>query len=146
MILVDANILLHAYNPSAERHAAARVWLENVLGNPEPVRVSWTGLLAFLRIATSPRVFRRPLTTAEASRIVSEWFEQPAFDVLHPTERHWSILQGLLDRGQARGPLVVDAHLAALGIEHGATVCTSDRDFAKFPGLKLDNPLETPPR
>lgn len=83
-----------------------------------------------------------PLGAAEAVAIVSEWLERPVVATLDPGERHWSILSGLMTTAQARGALVTDAHLAALAIEHGATLCSSDRDFTRFPGLRISNPLE----
>src|SRR5215469_8198797 len=87
------------------------------------------------------RVFERPLSTSEAEAAISSWLAQPAAGVLDPGERHWDILRGLVRDGQAVGPLVMDAVLAAIALEHGATVCTTDRDFARFPGLKWMNPL-----
>jgi len=83
------------------------------------------------------------LTIVEAVSIVSEWLERPAVEILNPGERHWEILSTLLPAAQARGPLVMDAHLAALAIEHGATLCTSDKDFARFSELRFVNPLES---
>jgi len=141
MILVDANLLLHAYNPRATEHEASREWLEGTLSSLELVRFAWLTLWAFLRISTNPRVFEHPLSTLEADRIVSSWLMQPAAGVLEPGERHWEILQRLLQSGQTVGPLVMDAVLAAIAIEHGATLCTTDRDFARFDGLTWRNPL-----
>ena len=141
MILVDANLLLYAYNRSAASHAAARRWLEDVFSKPAPVCFAWAVILAFLRITTHPRAFPRPLTADEALGIVGEWLERPNTSILEPTPRHWEILQSLVAQAQATGPLVMDAHLASLAIEHGATLCTTDRDFARFPGLKTMNPL-----
>lgn len=144
MTLIDANLLLYAYNSSSEHHHRARGWLEEVLSKPEPVRLAWVSILAFLRIGTNSRAFESPLSTAEAISIVSEWLAQPALAILDPGERHWTILKDLLPQAQARGPLVMDAHLAALALEHGAILCTSDRDFARFPGLQMVNPLDAP--
>jgi toxin-antitoxin system PIN domain toxin len=141
MILVDANLLLHAYNRRSRDHEASRVWLEAVLSGPQLVRFGWVTVWAFLRIATNPRVFDRPLTIDEAVEIVGSWLEQPTVGMLEPGERHWELLQRLTQRGQATGPLVMDAALAALAIEHGATLYTTDRDFARFPGLTWANPL-----
>jgi hypothetical protein len=142
MILIDANLLLYAYDGTSARHAAARAWLENVFSSPEPVGLSWITLLAFLRVGTDPRAVRRPLSPADASAIVGTWLQRPNVTILQPTERHWSVLTRLLTDGQARGPLVMDADLAALAIEHGATLCTVDRDFGRFPGLTVVNPLD----
>jgi toxin-antitoxin system PIN domain toxin len=141
MILVDANILVYAYNPSAERHAAAKRWLEAAVAGPVPVRLAWVTVLAFVRIMTHSQVFRRPLSLREAVAIVDEWLGHPTVSVLDAGERHWPILRGLLLDGQAAGPLSTDAYLAALAIEHGATLHTTDRDFARFPGLKVVDPL-----
>lgn len=141
MILLDANVLLYACDDHSPHHAAARNWLEKTLSGPEPAALSWTTILAFLRLATDPRVFRRPLPIAQAAEIIAGWLEGPRFALLDPGERHWRILRRLLLDGQASGKLVMDAHLAALAIEHGATLASADRDFARFPGLKLLNPL-----
>jgi toxin-antitoxin system PIN domain toxin len=141
VILVDANVLLYAYDTSFEQHPAARRWLQATLTGPEPVRLAWTTILAFLRIGTNPRAFERPLTVREAVEIASAWLASPTVAIAEPTERHWEILARVLAVAAARGPLVMDAHLATLAIEHGATLCTTDRDFARFPGLRLLNPL-----
>ena len=141
MILVDANLLLYAYHPRAEQHENSRVWLQSVLSGPDLVCFAWVTLWAFLRIATNPRVFDRPLSTAEAEGAISSWLAQPAANILEPGERHWEILRDLVRDGQAAGPLVMDAALAAIAIEHGATVCTTDRDFSRFSGLRWTNPL-----
>ena len=141
MILVDANLLLYAYHPRAEQHEESRAWLEAVLSGPNLVRFAWLTLWAFLRIATNPRVFERPLSTAEAEAAISSWLDQPAAGILDPGERHWDILRQLIRAGQAKGPLVMDAVLAAIAIEHGATICTTDRDFSRFPDVKWANPI-----
>lgn len=141
MILIDANLLLYAYHPKARQHGASRAWLEAMLRGPELVRFAWLTLWAFLRIGTNPRVFERPLSTAEAEAVISSWLARPAAGILEPGERHWEILRALLRDGQAAGPLVMDAVLAAIALEHGAVLCTTDRDFSRFPGLKWTNPL-----
>lgn len=142
MILVDANLLLYAYHPRAPQHARARAWLEATLSDPAPVGLSWFTILAFLRLATNPRVFERPLSIAEGEAIVASWLSEPSVVSVHPGERYWEILRTLLIDAQVTGPLVSDAALAALAIEHGATVATTDRDFARFRGVRVANPLE----
>lgn len=142
MNLVDANLLIYAHNSFAQQHGRAKQWLRATLDSGEPVGLSWITLLAFLRITTGPRSFIDPMSLEEAGSVVAAWLAHPSVSVLQPTERHWPILSRLLEDGQARGPLVMDAHLAALAIEHGATLCTTDRDFTRFKGLKLLNPLE----
>ena len=141
MNLIDANLLLHAYNPRAPEHEASRQWLEAELSGPGLVRFSWLTLWAFLRISTNRRVFERPLSVAEADAHVSSWLGQPIVGILDPGERHWEILRGLMRDGQAVGPLVMDAVLAAIAIEHGATLYTTDRDFSRFSGLTWVNPI-----
>jgi toxin-antitoxin system PIN domain toxin len=141
MMLVDANILLHAYNPRATKHLASRRWLEATLSGPELVRLAWMSVWAFLRISTNPRVFEQPLSAEEADVVVSSWLAQPGVGIVEPGERHWEILRALLRDGQSTGPLVMDAALAALALEHGATLYSTDRDFARFPGLAWIDPL-----
>lgn len=141
MILVDANLLLYAHDSSSPDHAAADAWLVEVLAGDEEIRIPLMVLLAFIRIGTNPAVFREPMTPAEAIGIVEELLDQPGVELATPTPRHWSTLNALSRGGQARGPLVMDAHLAALTIEHGGVLFTTDRDFARFPGLRVRNPL-----
>ena len=143
MILVDANLLLFAYQPRAREHEASRRWLESALSSPEPVGFAWVSLLAFLRISTDARVLRSPLSMGDAILAVDAWLRQPQVIFLQPEERHWEIFKGLLGAGQVRSRLVMDAHLAALAIEHGAVLHTHDRDFARFPGLRTVDPLES---
>lgn len=141
MILLDANLLLYAYDPSSPHHEAARDWLEDALSGAQHIGLAWMTLLAFVRVSTSRRLLEHPLTITEAAAIVSAWLERPTITVLNPGERHWEILREVMTKGQVHGPLIMDAHLAALAIEHGATLASADRDFARFPGLKLLNPL-----
>lgn len=146
MILIDANILLYAYDTSAETHGPARAWLEEAMSKPEPVGLSWITILAFLRISTDRRIFLRPLSINESLNTVSEWLSSSTVHILSPTDKHFEILTSLLSAGQATGPLVMDGHLAALAIEHGAVLQTTDRDFTRFPGLRFVNPLSTAER
>jgi uncharacterized protein len=141
VILVDANLLLYAYNLSSDKQDAARRWLEDAFARAQPVRFAWATLLAFLRISTHHRAFPNALSLADAVGIVEQWLEEPGAGVLDPSEQHWALLRKLLTSSQSRGPLVMDAHLAALAIEHGATLCSTDQDFARFPGLRWFNPL-----
>jgi toxin-antitoxin system PIN domain toxin len=141
LILVDANLLLYAYHPRAEQHEAARRWLEAVLNGTDLVRFAWLTLWAFIRIATNPRAFEHPLTASEAADAVASWLAQPSAGILEPGERHWELLQEMMRTGQAAGPLVMDAVLASIALEHGAVLCTTDRDFGRFPGLRWSNPL-----
>lgn len=142
MILLDANVLLYAYNAASEHHERCRRWLESALNGPEQVGLPWQTVLAFIRISTHPREFQRPMRVAEATAIVDEWLACPRVMIVGPADGHWIALKRQLIEGQATGPLVTDAALAALALEQGATLCTTDRDFARFRGLKLLDPLE----
>jgi toxin-antitoxin system PIN domain toxin len=142
ILLVDVNLLLYAYNTGAPEHQAARKWLERTIAGPDFFGLSWHTIMGFIRISTNHRALQSPFSIDEASTIVSEWLDQDSVTILSPGSGHWSILSGFLIAGQARGPLAMDAHLAALSIEHGATFCTTDRDFSRFPGLTILNPLD----
>lgn len=141
MKLVDANLLLFAYNPAAPEHDRAARWLEDAFWDDEPVAASWTTLLAFIRLTTSPKVFARPYTAKEATAVVDAWLTEAGLAVVDPTERHWAVLRDLIDDAGARGNLVSDVHLAALALEYGATLFTDDSDFRRFKGLKVEMPL-----
>jgi uncharacterized protein len=142
MKLLDANVLLYAYDASSHFHSRARPWLEELFTDLEPVWLPWSSVHAFLRIGTNPRILENPFSIEEATAIVSEWLDHPTVSILEPGTRYWPILCRLLPAAQARGNLVMDAHLAALAIEHGATLYSTDRDFTRFEGLKWQNPLE----
>jgi len=143
LILIDANLLLYAYDPRSEHHAASRTWLESTLSGSQLVRFAWMTLWAFLRITTNARVYERPLSMAEAEDIVASLLAQPVVGILEPGERHWELLRRLTRDGQTTGTLVMDAVLAALAVEHGATLHTTDRDFARFSELRWTNPIAT---
>jgi toxin-antitoxin system PIN domain toxin len=141
MILVDANLLVYAYLPRFPQHAAARRWLEEAVSAGPRVGIPWPSILAFLRIVSNPRLFERPSSIEEAWSRVEEWLSNGNVWVPLPTERHASILAGLIPPTGGRAQLVPDAHLAALAIEHGLELESTDGDFARFPGLRLRNPL-----
>ena len=141
MKILDANILLYAYNRAAEQHERARRWLEDALTGPAPIALCWPTILAFMRICTSSRAMSRPISIVDARAIVDSWLSVSNVTIVLPTDRHWEILGRMLVAGQASGPLVSDAHLAALAIEHGATLVTNDRDFARFSDLRVEYPL-----
>jgi toxin-antitoxin system PIN domain toxin len=140
VILVDANVLLYAYHPRAEAHERCRAWIEKAFSGDEPVAIAWVTVLAFVRIGTSPRVFEQPLLAGEALAAVASWLERPSVSVLEAGEACWEIFRRLVRDSQVAGPLVMDAFLAALALENGATLATTDRDFTRFPKLKLADP------
>lgn len=135
MQLVDANVLLYAVNESDPKHETSRAWLDAALVGREAVGFDWTVLLAFVRLATRGGLFPDPLPVGETTARVQEWLAQPPSVVVEPTTRHAEVLAGLLEQVGAGGNLVADAHLAALAIEHAATVVTYDTDFARFAGV-----------
>lgn len=140
MIVVDANVLLYAYDRSDPRHEPAARWLEATVGGDEDVGLALTTLLAFIRISTDPRVYQAPMDAAGAIELVESWLRRANVQLIGPTDGHWRSLAGLVVAGQARGPVLMDAHLAALTMEHGGTLATVDRDFARFPGLRTIDP------
>lgn len=141
MILIDANLLLYAYDSLSEYHQSARDWLTAAFAKPEQVGLAWVTILAFLRIATNPRMRAQRYTSREAMGVVGEWLDRPHVSIVQPTERHWQILRELVPAAQVRGPLMMDAHLAALAVEHGAVLYSYDQDFSRFKGLRWVNPL-----
>lgn len=141
MKLPDVNLLLYAVDEESPSHDLAREWLEAALSGTEAVAFAWMALLGFLRISTRPAAIERPLSPDDALRHIDEWLAQPVATVVHPTNAHASTLRRLLLPLGTAGNLTTDAHLAALAIEHGAELCSSDNDFARFEGLRWFNPL-----
>ena len=143
MILLDANLLIYARVSSFPQHARARSWLDTQLNGGGKVGLPWASLLAFLRIVTNPRVFERPESVASAWQQVAAWLDVEAVWIPEPAERHRDVLGSLLGAGGMQANLIPDAHLAALAIEHGLVLCSTDGDFARFPELRWQNPLRT---
>lgn len=141
MIVLDANILLYAYDSASSQHAKARAWIEQVFSGAAPVALPWHTISAFLRIMTNPKLPGERFTLEEAAQLVDRWLEQPNVRPLAPSDDHWPLFRQMILEGQAPGPLISDAHLAALTIEYGGVLHTTDRDFARFPGLRWTNPL-----
>lgn len=142
MMLVDTNILLYAEDKSSSFHQQAISWWDSTLSGDEPVCLCWPVILAFMRLTTNKRIFEFPLSIDEASTRVQSWLDQPCVRLIGPTSRHWILLQEMLKVGQATANLVMDAHLAALAVEHGSLLYSTDKDFSRFPKLKWKNPLE----
>jgi len=142
MILVDVNLPLYAHDSLSEKHPAARRWWERQLSGAESVCLCWPVMMAFTRIGTNSRLHRRPMTLDEAIARVQTWLDQPCVKIIQPTEQHWTIFQQMLRGGSATANLVTDAHLAALAIEHNCELQSTDRGFARFPGLKWKHPIE----
>ncbi|HTF36442.1 MAG TPA: type II toxin-antitoxin system VapC family toxin [Myxococcota bacterium] len=144
LILVDANILIYAHVQGFAQHERARAWLDDRLNGTAQVGLPWPSVLSFLRLVTNPRVFEHPASIRAAWHQVEEWLDCEAAWIPLPTERHPEVLARLLTEANVRANLVPDAHLAALAIEHGLMLASTDGDFARFPGLRLENPLAAP--
>jgi toxin-antitoxin system PIN domain toxin len=141
MIVADANLLLYALHADLPGHPAARRWLEQSLAGDEPLALCWVVILAVVRLCTNARLFPAALTVEQVQQVVQAWLEHPSVVLLQPGPRHWEILAGLLRQAGAAGNLTMDAHLAALALEHGGVVHSSDADFCRFTDLRFCNPL-----
>lgn len=141
MIVLDANILLYAYDCASSEHTKARSWVERTFSDGTQVGLPWQTVAAFLRIMTNPKLPGERFTLKEAVHQVDQWLNQPNVRLLAPGEDHWTLFRQMILDGQAQGPLISDAQLAALAIEYGGVFHTTDRDFARFPGLRWVNPL-----
>lgn len=141
MILVDVNLLIYASVDSFAQHERARRWLDERLSGVAPVGLPWPSLLGFLRVATNPRVFEQPASVSDAWRQLLAWLGCEPVWIPQPAEHHAEILGELLASPGVHANLVPDAHLAALAIEHGLILCSTDGDFARFAGLRWGNPL-----
>ena len=141
MILPDLNLLFYAYDSSSALHEPARDWLEGVMAGSETVGLAWLVLVGFVRLSTRPALVERPLSSDEALDIVDCWLARFCTTVVHPGDRHSRLLRELLQPFGTAGNLTNDAHLAALSIEHGATLYSRDVDFARFSGVRWVDPL-----
>jgi hypothetical protein len=140
MILVDANLLVFAHVSDFLEHGAALDWLDAALNGTGPVGLPWPSLLTFVRLTTNPRIFERPLAMAEAWSQVTAWLDVPSATIPTPTVNHAQVMASLMP-AVTRSNLLPDAHVAALAIEHGLVLCSTDGDFARFEGLRWQNPL-----
>lgn len=141
MTILDANILLYAYNRSAPEYAASAAWVNRLFQGGEMIGLPWSTLWAFLRVSTNQKLWPNPKSTEEAFAAIHDWLRQPGVVILNPGPRHAELLQQLVISQRATGPLVSDAALAALAIENGAVLASTDRDFSRFPSLRWIDPL-----
>lgn len=140
MILPDVNILIHAINSDSPRHQRMVSWWDTKLSGSSPVYLAWVTVIGFVRFTTSSRLLTRPMTTDESTSYVRSWLEQPCARTIAPLPGHWDLVESLLIKAGTAGNLTTDAHLAALAIQHGCTLYSTDNDFARFEGLRWEIP------
>ena len=138
-MLLDANLLLYAVDRTSPFHTTAKAWLSEQFNGSRRVGIPWQSLVAFVRISTHPRASANPLGPDEALGFVEDWLAEDTAWTPVPGRGHARIFTDLVITGHLTGNLVSDAHLAALAIEHGLTLCSNDSDFARFPGLNWTN-------
>jgi toxin-antitoxin system PIN domain toxin len=141
MIIPDINLLLYAYDSDSPFHAKAAAWWRRCMSGTEPVGLPPAVVFGFLRIGTHARVFRDPMTPAEASECVRSWLVQPIVQLLESGSDHVRQVLRLLQIVGTMGNLVTDAQIAAMAIEYEAVLHTTDVDFLRFPGLRWLNPI-----
>jgi len=141
LTLLDVNVLIYAYHADTPQHAATAAWLEIALAGPDPIGLSWPVAWAFIRISTSARIWPTPIPAGVTVNILRELLARPNVSLIEPGPRHLEILETLITKCNATGPLVSDAVLAALAIENGAILASTDRDFSRFDNLRWINPL-----
>jgi toxin-antitoxin system PIN domain toxin len=141
--VVDLNVLIYATDETATHHAVAKAWLDRTMSSTETVGIATLIAIGFVRLTTNPRVMESPLDVATSVGVVRGWYRRPNVTAPAPTPRHYQLLDELLAPIGTAGNLVSDAHLAALAIEHGAELCSFDRDFGRFSGVRWVEPGST---
>lgn len=142
MILIDINVLVYGFRADAPNHNRYLNWWKERAASEQPFGVVDLALSGFLRIVTHPRIFDPPSPLEDAVRFVEAIKGLPNCVEIRPGAHHWDILIKLCRAANARGNLIPDAYLAALAIESGGEWITTDRDYARFPGLRWRHPLE----
>ena len=142
VVVVDLNVLIYATNADAPQHAKALAWWESLLNGDEQVGLTWPVLIGFLRLTTRTAIVPNPLTIKQAIAIIDAWLSHPLVIVINPGSDHWRALKELLGETGTAGNLTTDAHLAAVALEYGATLATTDRDFSRYRRLKTLNPID----
>lgn len=141
VIVVDANLLVYAYDVHSADHKKSAAWLEQALSGAQAAGLPWQSISAFLRVVTNRRLPRMRVGVEEALQTVEEWLHAANVRLLVPGDQHWFLFRRMVAEGQAPGALISDAEIAALTIEYGGVLHTADRDFARFPGQRWVNPL-----
>jgi toxin-antitoxin system PIN domain toxin len=141
--IIDLNVVLYAMNADAAQHDIVRGWWEKAVNGEDTIGLPWIVLLGFLRLATNPRVFPRPLAPDAATAKLDTWLALDNVRVVREKDNHWETLRSLLALTGTAGNLTTDAHLAALAVTHGAVLVSCDADFARFKGVRWENPLRS---
>jgi uncharacterized protein len=139
--IVDVNLLLYASQADAPQHRAALAWLRDLFAGSDQIGLPWITLWAFVRLSTNSRVWPQPMPVETAFEHIREWLSQPGVVIVQPGPRHAELLERLVIENRAIGALVSDAVLAALALENGAVLASTDRDFSRFPNLRWVNPI-----
>ncbi|MDX2269900.1 MAG: type II toxin-antitoxin system VapC family toxin [Bryobacter sp.] len=142
MLIPDINLLVYAYDSTSPHHLSAKTWWIEKMSGRETVGIAWLVALGFIRLWTNPKIFEYPMTMEKALGHVESWLKRPAVKMINPGARHADILFRLLRESKSSGNITMDAHLAALAVETGGEIQSSDTDFLRFPGLRWKNPLE----
>jgi toxin-antitoxin system PIN domain toxin len=141
MIVIDVNLLIYAYDSTTPPHAEAKAWIEAIFSSGDTIGLPWLNISAFIRILTYPGIHGERFSRDQVLSIVDGWLATPRIRALAPGEGHWALFREMMTKGDVRGKLTTDAQLAALTVEYGGVLHTTDRDFARFPGLRWVNPL-----
>jgi toxin-antitoxin system PIN domain toxin len=142
VIAPDINVLLYALREESERHVQFRTWLERALNGSRPVALFEPVLASVFRIATHPAIYRPATPRVVVEKFLDACLAAPAALAVRTESGHWAQFRELCEQADCRGNLVQDAYLAALALEHNCTYVTTDRDFARFPGLRWQHPLD----
>jgi toxin-antitoxin system PIN domain toxin len=140
VVLPDVSVLVHAHNSDSPVHQRARRWWDGCLSGTEAVGLAWVTILGFIRITTNRKIVARPLPVAHLLDRIDTWLQLPHVHIPDPSETHFMSLRQALERLGTAGNLTTDAHLATLAIERGYVLCSTDTDFARFPGLRWLDP------
>ena len=142
MKIVDLNVLLYVVNKDAAHHETLLEWWRRALDGDETMGLPWIVVLGFLRIATHPRAFPRPLEPHTAVSVIDDWLELANVTLVKEKDGHWKTLRTVMNHTGTAGNLTTDAHLAVLAMTHDAALVSCDHDFRRFKGLRLENPLD----
>ncbi len=142
MKIVDINVLIYAINQDAPLHGKMKNWWERAIVEGDTIGLCWIVILGFIRIVTSSRIMPNPLSSEAAIELVNEWLSLSAVEIIHPRDSHWIILKELFGEMGTAANLTTDAHLAALAIDYGAQLYSTDNDFSRYKKLRWVDPAQ----